>query len=59
MLRLYARYQVPFYVPDLFQNFVIYFKSMYHFNTPRKRQKTRGSVRFLGIIEMKHWLKVG
>ena len=59
MLRLYARYQVPLYVPDLFQNFVTYFKPMYHFYTPWKRQKTRGFMRFSDIIEMKHWFKIG
>ena len=32
---------------------------MFHFYTPIKRQKTKGSLTFSGGIEMKHWAKIG
>ena len=31
---------------------------MFHFYTPWKRQKIRGSLMFSGGIEMEHWLKM-
>ena len=35
-----------------------YFKTMLHFYTPLKHQKTRGFL-FSGVKEMEHWLKLG
>ena len=36
-----------------------YFKPMFHFYTPWKRQKTRGFLTFLVGIEIEHWLELG
>ena len=32
---------------------------MFHFNTPRKRQKIFGFLTFAGVIEIEHWSKMG
>ena len=32
---------------------------MFHYYTPRKRQKTFGVETFLGGVKVEHWLKMG
>ena len=38
---------------------LIHFNLMFHFYTPRKRQKTLGFLAFSGGIEMEHWATMG
>ena len=38
---------------------LIHFRPIFHFYTPKKRQKTKGYLKFFGGIEVDHWAKVG
>ena len=42
----------------MFPKHLTRFNAMFHFYTPRKREKTFGFLTVSGVIEMEHWAKM-
>ena len=57
LLRLFNA--IPMNFEEIRHLILSYFKPIFYFFTPQKRQKTRCFLTFLGGIEMEHWLKIG